>query len=300
MATDPSLKEQLPHPYDQDLAPVLRRLDRRTPRSRERLANDPVTAAYLCAAMRLVERHLGPGAERTLSDPEDENSVERPLTSFLSQRAVAAEVARNPDPFPRRGSVSTMRSTWRSHSDFIADLLRFGLWSQYQPTHCDVVEAADILRKLLEGPDFVQGVQELGYSDLVGLLSRPKFRLELMAIAGAEGDRAVREALAENFHGLVAPWREVCAEILKARGLRLRPGVTLDQLVSMLTAATEGIALRALIDPDVEIIDHAARRSLLGTTILTLILGSVERAGAGSGLSTEQAVNELIYKRVDR
>ncbi|GII62544.1 hypothetical protein Skr01_26290 [Sphaerisporangium krabiense] len=81
---------------------------------RQAVANDPVTAAYLAAAMRMIERHLGPGAERVPVDPEDENSLARPLFGFLSQRAVAAEVAGNPVPFPQVGNVSTLRSTWRS------------------------------------------------------------------------------------------------------------------------------------------------------------------------------------------
>jgi|SRR6516162_4458070 len=90
---------------------------------REGKACDPVTAAYIAAGMRLVQRYLGPQARQMPVDQDNEIAVERPLLSFLSQRAVAAEVAKNPEPFPRVGNVATLRSTWRSHSDFIADLL---------------------------------------------------------------------------------------------------------------------------------------------------------------------------------
>ena len=110
-------KQQLPYPYNQDLSGVLRHLDRRTPFSRAKLANDPSTAGYVAAAMRLVERHLGPSAERELADPDDANSIDRPLLQFLSQREVVAAVVGNPDPFPRRGSVAALRSTWRSQSE---------------------------------------------------------------------------------------------------------------------------------------------------------------------------------------
>src|SRR5215469_3607924 len=94
-----TLKQQLPYPYDQDLSPVLRNLNRRTPFGRRRQANDPVTAAYLAAAVRLIQRHLGPGGIRTPEDPEDPDSIPRPLLNFLSQRAVAAEVDHNPARF---------------------------------------------------------------------------------------------------------------------------------------------------------------------------------------------------------
>ncbi|MFC4589924.1 hypothetical protein [Sphaerisporangium corydalis] len=295
MADKQTLKQQLPHPYNQDLSQVLRRLDRRTAFSRTRLANDPVTAAYIAAAMRLVERHLGPDATRTLRDSGDETSIDRPVLSFLSQRTVAAEVNNNPDPFPQMGSVSTMRSTWRSHSDFIADLLRFGLWSKYQPSHCDVTETADVIEQLIDGPHFVEAMHELGYRDLMTFIDRPKFRLELIAVAAADGDDTIRQAMAENHHGLMEPWIEVCAEILRVRGLQLRTGMTLDMLVTLMTAITEGVALRALIDPEVGIVDHRKQRSLLGTGLLALILGCVERTDDADELSLEEAVSTMVY-----
>jgi hypothetical protein len=83
-----TLEQQLPYPYNQDLSKILRGLNRRTSFARRRLANDPVTAAYLAAAVRLIQRHLGPGASRTSADPDDDDSIERPVLSFLSQRAV--------------------------------------------------------------------------------------------------------------------------------------------------------------------------------------------------------------------
>jgi len=122
-----TLKQQLPYPYNQDLSKILVGLNRRTPFARRRLANDPVTAAYLAAAVRLIQRHLGPGANRAATDPEDHDSIERPVLSYLSQRAVAAEVGRNPPPFHLVARVSTMRERWKHQSAFIADVLRFSL-----------------------------------------------------------------------------------------------------------------------------------------------------------------------------
>ena len=141
----------------------MRHLNRRTPFGRAKLANDPVTAAYIAAATRLVRRHLGPGAERQQADCEDQSSIVRPLLAFLSQRSVAAEVANNPHPFPKAGSVSTFRSTWESISDFIADLLTFGLWSaQYPGTRNNDVRD-NSAEQLVAGEDFVQAVQDLAY-----------------------------------------------------------------------------------------------------------------------------------------
>ena len=289
-----SLKQRLPFPYNLDLSLVVRRLDRRTPDSRKRLANDPVTAAYLAAAMRLIERKLGPDAKRVPVDPQDENSVERPLLGFLSQRAVVAEMANNPTPFPRVGSVSTMRCTWRSHSDFIADLLSFGLWSQSHPAFWEspVVRAA--AKDLKAGVDFAQIVHDLAYWNMVVLVSWPRFRLSLVATAASEGDKAIRAAMAEHYKGALEPWKPLLADILRARKLRLRPGITPDDFVNLFVAVAEGCALRSLAHPEAEMMDPQRGRSLLGTAALALILGCLERVSGHEGTSIEQAVDRMV------
>ncbi|QXJ22663.1 hypothetical protein AGRA3207_003705 [Actinomadura graeca] len=289
-----TVKHRLPYPYDQDLSGVLRRLNRRTPASRDRLANDPVTAAYLAAGMRLIGRHLGPCAVRTSADPEDVNAIDRPLLAFLSQRAVVAEVGTNPDPFPRMGSVSTLRSTWGCHSDFISDLLRFGLWSSH-PSHCDAAEAADILERLLEGPDYVEALHRLGFWNILTLVDRPRFRLELFVTAAAEGDEVIQKAMAENFREIKEPWTEICEDLMRARGLRLRPGLTIDEFVDLISAMMEGTALRALADPRAGVIDRAAQRTLAGTGLLALIRGCVVRDDRSDDRSLEEAVHAMVY-----
>ncbi|MUN39086.1 hypothetical protein [Actinomadura litoris] len=290
----PALKQQLPYPYDQDLSEVLRRLDRRTPASRARLANDPVTAAYLAAGVRLIENHLGPGAVRTLADPEDDSSLQRPLLAFLSQRTVAAEVARNPAPFPRVGSVSTLRSTWASHSDFIADLLRFGLWA-YHPTHCDAADAVDILDDLQDGAHFVDAIHRLGYWNLLTLVDRPRFRMEIFATAAAENDPVIQKAMAENYREVLDPWKDICGDLLESRRLRLRRGVSIGDFVDLVTAVMEGVALRDLADPRAEVIDRKGERSLAGTALLALLRGCVERVDDADGLTLEEAVHAMVY-----
>jgi hypothetical protein len=289
------LKDRLPFPYTQDLSQVVRRLNRRKPESRHRLANDPVTAAYLAAAMRLIERHLSPATPRALIDPDDEASVERPLLSFLSQRAVTAEVANNPDPFPRMGSVATMRSTWRSHSDFIADLLSFELWSNSRSAYWESPKVTAAIEQLTRGPDFTRAAHDMGYRYMLLFIDLPRFRLELVAAAASEGDEIIRNAMAGHYRGAVEPWQQLAAEVLQARNLRLRTGITLSDFTTMLAAAAEGMALRAIGDPEADVIDHHRLRSLLGTAGLALILGCMERADGEPDKSLEQAIEAMVY-----
>jgi hypothetical protein len=298
MRNDPErghpLKRQLPYPYNQDLSKVLRGLKRRNPITRRsKQANDPVTAAYLYAAVRLIRRHLGPGAIRTPGDAEDLDSIERPLLSFLSQRAVAAEVNHNPPPFHRVGRTSTMRERWRHQSSFIADVLRFGLRGWHYPAlHQD--EVADAKDEVLSGPDPVRGLHRLCYWDLTRMLDTPMFRLELIAAAAAEGDPVIGEAISGHYRENNPLWKQFYEEFLRARGLRLRPGVTLDECADLLAAVADGLAMRALADPSAPLVDRARRRCLLGTAALALIAGCVERADRDGSGSLEDAVHVMI------
>jgi hypothetical protein len=297
MSDDESLKSQLPYPYNQDLSKVLTHLNRRTPFSRERLANDPVTAAYIAAATRLVGRHLGPDPERIPVDPRDENSLARPLFSFISQRAVADEVVNNPDPFPRQGSVSTMRSTWSSHSDFIADLINFAFWPGIRRAGFDDEMAAGTER-LLDDPDVTQAVHDMAYLAVSDAASTT-FRLGQVAMSAAEGDKTISDAIAESYERLAAPWKEVYAAFIEARDLRLRPGITIDDIAKLLSVLVDGLRLRTVGHPSAAFVDPDRKRTLLGTAALALIYSFLEPAGDASGLTLEQAVHEMIYGRCD-
>lgn len=297
MRNDPergrALKQQLPYPYNQDLSRVLQGLKRRNPITRRsKQANDPVTAAYLAAAVRLIQRHLGPGAIRTADDRDDPDSIQRPLLGFLSQRAVAREVDRNPPPFPRVGRPSTMRERWEIQSHFIADVLRFGLWTWHYPA--DHHEVADAKDEVIRGPDPVRGLQRLCYRTLARLLDTPMFRLGLIAAAEAEGDPVIGEALSGRHRKTGALWKDFYEEFLLSRRLRLRPGITLDDCDILLAAVADGLALRALADPAAPVADPARRSSLLGTAALGLIAGCAVSADDLDGRSLEESVRAMM------
>jgi hypothetical protein len=298
MRNDPDrgrrLKQQLPYPYNQDLSRILRGLKRRNPITRRsKQANDPVTAAYLAAAVRLIQRHLGPGAVRSQDDGDDPDSIQRPLLSFLSLRAVAREVDRNPPPFPRVGRPSTLREKWRRQSHFIADVLRFGLWAWHYPApHQD--EVTDAEDEVLRGPDPVRGLHRLCYWNLTRRLGTPMFRLGLIAAAEAEGDPVIGEAISGRLRENGPLWKDFYQEFLRSRGLRLRPGITLDDCDVLLTAIADGLALRALADPAAPVVDPARRRSLLGTAALALIAGCAVSDGDGDGIALEEAVRAMM------
>lgn len=301
MAVEGDTKSRLPYPFNEDLSPVLLRLNRRTDRGRQQLANDPVTAAYLAAALRLVERHLGPRPTATTTSPSVPGTrtngeaivAERSLFGFLTQRAVAAEVATNPDPFPRRGSVSTLRTSWRTQSDFLADLLGFVLWTGYYPASYAGL-LGDGAEQLAEGEDFAAAVQEVAYHATDHLLAMVSFRIQLAASISADEDQAVRTVLAAKYERGQAIWGGIYTRMMAARGLQLREGITIGQVADILTAMVEGTALRAMAEgPDTRVLDPPNKRALLSTAALGLICGCMEPKGREDGLSLTEAVNAM-------
>jgi hypothetical protein len=302
MAGEGDSKSRLPYPFNEDLSPVLLRLNRRTERGRQQLANDPVTAAYLAAALRLVERHLGPHPTTATTTPSaapgtrangDAAAAERSLFGFLTQRAVAAEVATNPDPFPRRGSVSTLRTSWRTQSDFLADLLGFVLWTGYYPaSYAGLLDGA--AEQLAEGDDFATAVQEVAFNATDHLLAMVTFRIQLAASITADEDRAVRAVLAAKYERGQAIWGGIYTRMMTARGLQLREGITIGQVADILTAMVEGTALRAMAEgPDTHVLDPPNKRGLLSTAALALITGAMQPKGRDDGLSLAEAVNAM-------
>lgn len=292
---DNELKRQLPHPYDQDLSGVLKHLNRRTSFGRDKLANDPTTASYLAAALRLVQRNLGPSPDRELTDPDDEGALRRPMLGYLSQRAVAAELEANPRPFYNAGGVAGLRDRWRSQSDFIADVIRFAMWIGNHPEgYSDVVAAGT--ERLLDGPDMVEAAHELAYANIRDALGLPSQRLCFAAMVGAEGDPTVAEAVADSYRSYLEPWKEVYSTFMQARNLRLRPGVSIDDIANLLAAVVDGVALRSIGNPSTDLVDPERQRSLLGTAALAVVYSFMERVEDPDCATLEDAVRAKVYR----
>jgi hypothetical protein len=286
----PRGKRDLPFPYNQDLSGVLRNLNRRTRWGRDKLANDRVTAAFLAAGMRLLVRHLGPGGRQRVNS-------ERLLLGSLSQRRVAEGFAGNPPPFTRYGNgVSMLRDRWSPHSDFVTDLINFAVWREnYRPEFREK-RAVDI-KRLVHGPDFVRAVHEIAYQHTAEGVGLPTVRLGLALMTAAEGDDEVTRIISTVYEEYLGSWKKLYETVLRERHLRLRKGLTLDDLANALSAATDGMTLRAIGDPAAGVVDHDNRSSLMGTVALAVIHAFLEPDDDPSGLTLEQAVAARFGER---
>ncbi|MEU6763922.1 hypothetical protein ABZ916_15535 [Streptomyces sp. NPDC046853] len=279
-------KRDLPFPYNQDLSGILPHLNRRTVWGRARLANHRVTASLLAAGMRLLEQHFGPCAER----PVTSKSL---LLGPLSQRSVAEAFGHNPAPFDRHGDgAGLLRDRWTPYSNFVVDLINFAVWKEnYRPefrTHRDANT-----RRLVhgrDGRDFVRAVHDIAHRHTTEGMDLPSVRLGLALMTVADADEEIARITSGIYAAYLGSWKELYAAVLRERGLRLRPGLTLDDLADALSAANDGVTLRALGDPSSGVVDDARRRSLTGTITLAVIHAFLEPADEASGLSLEQAV----------
>jgi hypothetical protein len=277
-----------------DLSQVLLGLRQCREQDRRRVANDPVTIALLEAAINLVRRNLGPGAERKLLRPDDPDSVERPLFKFLAQQSIADEATRSSG---FHATTNTLRERWLHHRDFYADLCRYSQCLAHYPGGLQH-EIADATQEIIDGCDPVAAIHRLSYWDLRRRRDTPMFRLGLLAAAQADGDPPVQAAIAARHQENESAWATYCQEFLQSRHLKLRPGITLQTCVTLLTALADGLTVRAITETgpaSSQIIDDDRGRCLLSTGALALIASCTEPEGqGGDGLSLEESVTALI------
>src|SRR3954466_1814687 len=93
-------KKDLPYPYSQDFSGIVTRVKGVRESTRAALVNSLKVASYLKAGANLVERHLG-APTRPAVGPDGQKPYWSGL-NFLSERAVAREVAVLDPPFLRQ------------------------------------------------------------------------------------------------------------------------------------------------------------------------------------------------------
>lgn len=276
-----------PRSPEDDLSLILRRITdphfgtRKDQRTRDELANHPMTRAFLDAGLRIITEQF-----TKLESGESDNDEASPFFAWLSQAKVVAEAQRT-----AVGSYATsgqFRDRWRYQPYYIADLLAYSLWAQHWSLHVSTARESRII--LTESGDFVDAIHRVAYNDLCVLLRQPTYRISLIAAALAERDSTISAAISETYRVLGESWAALYAATLEARGLKLWPDVTLAELTDMLTALAEGVGMRMISEPASSVIDHDTQRSLLGKAALALAAACVD---VGDGQRLEDVVRMI-------
>lgn len=253
--------------YDDDLSNVVLNVHRRNATSTSRLANHPLTRAYLEAGLRILLREFA--LEPT---DEDEDRFLRPLAT-LTRETVIAEVTHGPAELPRHGTVGSFRDRWHYFPEYVSDLARYTLREQRMRT--DRHLATDAVAALADG-EFSAAVHEIAYRRMAIAMKSATLRFRYSAIALAARDEKLHDAMASVYQGVTGIWERMLDVVLTSRGLSLRPGVTTTELATMLTAINEGLTFRIASDPTSATLDDEQRRALLGKAALALFAGCVD------------------------
>lgn len=275
--------EDLSVPYEEpaDLSDIVTNLARVTTRGRQKLANDPLTKAFLASALKLTEE-LFLGSFGTADEI-------RPTMSYLSRPKVLAQtLADSPDLDPTPGKF---RDRWSAHQHFLADFISYALTARHWSLHIALSKSAEEMLSSAEA--FPDAVHRVAYEDLKLVLELPAYRFQLLAVASAGTDSVASDALSKMYATLSESWTALYTQIFKAHNIQFRPGISLETFNIILQSTAEGLGMRLLAGTNEPILDHETKSSILGTAAMGLYLGFVD---PGDGLSVEEAAQKRILQ----
>lgn len=250
----------------EDLSLVLHRLMRRdADGSRRALANDSLTREYLEAGLRLSSVADGPDTYLGLpSEYEIFKEIER-----------AGRAPGNEEEFHKR---------WSSRDDFALDLLAYALWVRHWRPD-SIVKSADLISNAV---DPVRGAQEVSSQELASILANPAMGLSLIATAMADRFPELKTTTGSARSAVRQKWIPIYEEMLAVNDLRLRPGITIEDLADILSVTVEGVAFRALSGPAE---DYERLRLTLRKAVLAVLDSMVD---SGDDLSLDEQLRRII------
>jgi len=278
-------KTDLPYPYSQDFSGIVTRVKGVREATRAALVNSVKVASYLKAGANLVVRNLG--APTSTAPGGDGCKAYWSGLNFLSERALAREVATLEPPFLRQKGAGPYRSTWASHDDYLNDLLAFLFHAMnYDPQYGSDLETRGDW--LATDGSLVDAVHRAAFNELLAVCRTPLFRLQLVVVATADRNDGIHEAIANNYAGALEPWMKVYESTIATHGLQLRKGITIEQFANILAAITEGFAIRHLGDPGAGVIGDEPGENLVGMAILGIMASYLEPVDEPSGLTLRE------------
>lgn len=266
-----------------------------------KLANSPVVRACLESGRLLAEQELlGFAGEEhmyrplgTLTQKRIANDAELIFQKARQDDHIARALFGTPPDWKKaktRPSVGTMKDAWPT----LALLTRYALLERYSLTSGMLDE--ETRAELREAAAFSAAVDKVAYEDMnVVYADETSARFQYLVTGLADFHEQIRTALAGVYKHSFEYWREVYAEILDARGVSLRRGISLDELTMMLTGMAQGLSLRHIGAAGGKVIDHDNRRSVLGKAAQILIAGAID---PGDGREVADVVDELMAVRV--
>jgi AcrR family transcriptional regulator len=261
-----------------DLSQILQCLMRQdSTADRRTLANDQLTREYLEAGLRLSRRQDRP-VESSMAD-----TTESPLNlpyPWVTEHNVICEVC-------ERGhgaaDSSTFHQRWNFWEDYVVDLMAYSLWARYWQPSTRATTAAIISQVT----DPVRVVREVSRQGLQASLSNPAMPLSLTAAALIDRHPELRQAMSGVYESIREKWVPIYEEMFSVNDLRLRSGITIDDVIDIFWMLAEGAALHVHLDA---ITDDRQQR-LLSKGALAVLIASID---LDDGLDLEDVIRQLL------
>lgn len=223
---------------------------------RASLASHPATIAALDAGYRQLLR---------LADPTAEPLGSPPLLSFLSRPEIIRAVNAQGDI---RASEAMMRDRWEPHQTYFADLLE---WIRWRSSDLWVVENTATIAASASAAttisDFVRPIADDFLRDFLDNLQA--FKIEFLGYA-LMGQAGLREHSGRLYEQITEAWMPVFRGAIERYGGTLRPGVDLREVIEIVTAVGDGLAVREIVTPTTGA-ERERRIALLSTAVLSVV-----------------------------
>lgn len=202
----------------------------------EELADDRARS-FLIAGERLLLQQMG------LDEADESPTPFKEVLAGISRRRVVAEAQRGESNASL--TEGCLRHRWQRMSEYLSDLVHFALRSlllrvQHPEQMLDLRSASS------ETP-MVRMIERIAYQEVATTHQNQAFRLQLAFQAFFPHDEVIARALRQVDRRQVDGWRELYSGILKDRELRLRPGVTVENLTLAMHLAGQAVAFRAVL-----------------------------------------------------
>jgi hypothetical protein len=248
--------------------------------TKHRLANDDTTDRFLEAGIRLLAQAMGLGEESTEF-----------FKKWISINEVVREANRD-GPLPDGELPNKEAHVWRwpVHDDYIRDLISHILTSDHWGWQTSIIDESTA--ELTYEGDLVKAIQIVCYSDLRTLIQDPMQRILPLVTILISKDAASRGRRSEHYRQVRDKWVELFEATFTLYNIRLRPGIDIQEAADILTALSDGLAMRATGDPDAKVINtRAYGDSLLGRAATMMLLAGID---PGDKLSLEDALRRAI------
>lgn len=224
------------------------------------LEQDDLTYEYLEAGTRLISSALG-------HPPNDQG--DHPFLRWLSRAEVIAEVGKG----ELNGGDGSFRYRWPTHADYIKDLIAYLRWRRSE--NMLPLREPDQIRKALDSRNPSNAIAVVTELNLEGLFDSTFFPLQVIALA-VVGSSPSNASFAHDFYReATEQWSGIIEAFLSNYELQLRDDVAVLELVEILMAIGDGLALRELADRT-KGIDRTRRQKLQATTAMALLLTLAE------------------------